>query len=654
MRRLLLYFLLVCTSILMGAEFKVTGELEKEGFSYITNNMRDTDGVYCARIQVNSDIRNLRFDSNRKPVKIEREMGKYYVYLSPGERSLTFLHTEFAAYEYEFPLTLEANTAYVMTVVKSGYGSADEGLVTITFILNEKDVYITKGDNPPILNKMGSTQYRLTPWVYAFRFNKQGFQEEEQELQITQDEDISINLKQGESRMKMKLPGITIINSEPSGAEVYLNDQKMGITPWQDELIAGDYKLTIKARMYYTKELEFSLAEGQTLELPVIELLPKFGYYSAECDPDNADIYLDGVYKGKGNISKQMIESGSHLLEAKLDYYHDHSEEFLISDGDEKDFDIILKPAFGRLEINPTPVMDADVYINGEYVGKTPYKDDKRLSGQYQVRVEKELYTGAEESVVVYDETLMQKTILLTQDYGTLIIEAQDSEIFLDGVLAGKNKYQANLQAGNYQVEAKQNRHRSASRNIYLGVGAVEQVILSPEPIMGSVTVMSNPPASKGAAIWVNGEKEKNTTPAVLPLLIGDYKIKVYHPDFLEQTKMVNLTEGSQEKLVFELETYQGSMLSMRNKWRRQGWIGAGTTILTMGAAVFFNMQGDGFADDYATAGSTAESNTAWDDMGSNYNRRDACFYISVVPAVYTIYSWIKAGQYSSKLKMEN
>jgi hypothetical protein len=307
MRRLLIFVLLAGIGFLAGAEFKVTGELQKENFTYVKNNERDTDGEYCARIQVNSDIRNLRFDSNRKPVKIEKELGKYYVFLSPGERSLSFLHAEFAAYEYEFPLTLEANTAYMMTVVKSGYGSADEGLVTITFELNEKDVYISKDDNPPILNKQKSAQYRLTPGAYTFRFNKQGFQEDEQGLQIEQDELISINLQQGESSMKLKLPGIAIIDSEPSGAEVYLNDQKMGITPWQDELIAGDYKLTIKAKMYYTKELEFTLAEGQTLELPKVVLLPKFGYYSVDCDQGSAAIYLDGVNIGMGKIAKQKI-----------------------------------------------------------------------------------------------------------------------------------------------------------------------------------------------------------------------------------------------------------------------------------------------------------------------------------------------------------
>ncbi|MCF7913143.1 MAG: PEGA domain-containing protein [Candidatus Cloacimonetes bacterium] len=654
MRRILILLLLVYAFILMGAEFKITGELQKDGFTYITDNVRDTDGVYCARLQVNSDIRNLQFDSNRKPVKIEREMGKYFVYLSPGEHSLTFLRDDYAAYEYEFPLTLEANTAYVMTVVRSGYGSADEGLVTITFELNEKDVYIAKDDNPPILNKQKSAQYRLTPGTYTFKFNKQGFKETSKQLQIEKDEYISINLEQGESGMTLKLPGIVIINSEPEGAEVYLNDQKMGVTTWQDELIAGDYKLTIKARMYHTKELEFSLAEGQTLELPVVELMPKFGYYSVKCDQSSAVIYLDGVRIGEGNISRQKIESGSHLLEAKLAYYHDHKEEFLINDGDTKDFDLAMKPAFGVLEIKSTPVSGADVYINNELVGTTPYTNERCLSGQYRIRVDKALYVSGEETAIVYDETLTQKAVLLTQDFGTLIVEAKDSDIYVNSNKVGSARYQANLQAGNYQIEARRERHKSDSKNIYLGTGTEERVILNPEPIMGSVSVMSNPPASKGAAIWVNGEKEKKTTPAVLPLLIGQYSIKLSHPDFLEQTKNVSLREGDQEKLVFELETYQGSMLASRNKWRRNGWLGFGSTVLAVGAGLFFNMQGDGYADDYAVAKNTEEVDAAWDDMESSYNLRDTSYYISVAPAVYTIYSWIKTGSYNHKLKIEN
>ena len=650
MRKIIIILLLILVVVIMGAEFKVTGDLEKETTTFIKNNVKDADGLYCSRIQINSDIRNLKFDSNRKPVDIRLETGKYFVFLSPGERSLTFLHDDFAAFEYEFPLTLRANTAYVMTVVRSGYGSADEGLVTITFELNEKDVYIAKDDNPPILNKQKSAQYKLLPGIYTFSFIKQGFAEKEQDIKVEKDELITINLEEGQSSHLMKLPGIVIIDSEPQGADIYLNDQKVGVTLWQDELIAGDYMLTIKANMYHSKTQEFSLGEGQTLELPKIKLVPKHGFWEVNCDQTKANIYLDGMLVGNGSIARQRIESGNHLLSVKLDYYHDREEEFLINDGDEKSFEIEMKPAYGQLEIESTPVDGANVYINGELAGRTPYLDDRRLSGQYRIKVEKELYVGAEEIVEVSDEELTTKTILLTQNFGVLNVQSEGSDIYVNDEAVGKSSYKANLSAGNYQVEAKKDRHRSASKDVYLGVGTEEQVILEPEPIMGSLSVLSNPPKSKGAAIWVNGEKEKKTTPAVLPLLIGNYSIKVHHPDFLEQSKQVNIKEGSKEKLIFDLETYRGSMLSKRNVWKRNGWIGMGATFLVIGAGFFFNGQGDGYADDY-TSGTDTDVSDIWDDMESSYQMRDYCYYFSAVPAIYTVYSWIRTGHYSGKLK---
>jgi PEGA domain len=651
MRKFIIVLLLFCMGIMFGATFKVTRQLEKLEHAVVRGNVRDTDGEYCAKLQVNSDIKSLQFDSNRKPVKQEKDVGKYYVYLSPGERSMTFIHPDFAAFEYEFPITLEANNWYEMTIVQSGYGSADEGMVTLTFELNENNVYISRGDNPPMMSKQQSAQYRLLPGEYVFRFFKSGFNEVEREINVTQDDELRIDLEKGTSSTKMKLPGIVVIDSQPEGAEVYLNDQKVGNTPWQDELIAGEYKLTLKADLHHTKEQQFSVREGETLELLENILLPKYGYIEVNCNQQQAKIYLDGIMLGNGNIPRQKIESSNHKLSVKLDYYHDHEEEFLINDGDEKNLEIILKPAFGRLEIKSTPVDDADVYINGEYAGKTPYKHERMLSGQYRIKVEKELYGGSEETVVVIDEELTQKTILLTQNFGVLNVQAAGCQIFVDSKLMGNNKYKANLSSGNYLVEAKKDRHHPASQKVYLGVGTEEQVILEPEPIMGAVSVMSNPQDSKGAAIWINGEKEKKTTPAVLPLLIGDYNIKVHHPNYLEQTRFISLQEGNQEKLVFNLETYQGSMLSRYNSWKRNGWLGMGSTALVVGAGFLFNMIGDGYADDYKSGTNTGDVTDAWNNMESSYNMRDYSFYVSAAPAIFMVYSWIQAGKYGKQIE---
>lgn len=226
-----------------------------------------------------------------------------------------------------------------------------------------------------------------------------------------------------------------------------------------------------------------------------------------------------------------------------------------------------------------------------------------------------------------------------------------ESEIYVNSEKVGMGSYRANLDTGKYQLEARKDRHHPDSREVFLGVGDNKEIELSPEPMMGSVTVMSNPPASKGASIWVNDKKEKKTTPAVLPLLIGDYEIRVHHPDFLESAQTVSLREGQQKKLEYDLKTYQGSMLSKRNKWRTNAWLGAGLTVLSLGAGIYFNMQGDDYADDYVSAADITAVEKNYDDMDSSYQNRDLCFYVSAAPAFYWLYSWVKSGYYGSKIE---
>ncbi|MCF7920101.1 MAG: PEGA domain-containing protein [Candidatus Cloacimonetes bacterium] len=649
MRRLLIVLLLLGIAILSGAEFRISRELEKDPLVFIQDNQRDANGEYCARVQINSDIKGLEFDSARKPIDIVRETGKSYVFLSPGEKSLILRHADYAELEYVFPLTLTANTAYVMTIVKGGYENADAGLVTVTFELNESGIYIGRDDVPPVLKHQRATEFRLKPGTYTFKFSKAGYTDVIKEIEVKEDMVENITLQPGESRQQMQLPGVVIISSLPDAAEIYIDDQKMGFTSSQIDLVAGEHKLTLKDKLHYTTEQLFTIKEGQTLELPVIELKPRFGYIQVHCDQQDAQLYLDGTLLGTGNITRQKLVSGNHLLSAKMDFYHDQTEDFLVNDGEEKSFDIKLKPAFGILEIRTSPVEGAEVYINDEYAGQTPYRDVRLPSGIYQVRVEMALYRGTEESVTVKDEQLTQKRLMLTKDFGTLKVLAPDCAIYVNGTIVGRDNYRADLKAGNYNIEAQRKSYISESRYIYLQAGAEEEITLVPEPIMGSLTIITEPAAAKNAEIWINGVRDKAVTPAVIPLLIGDYNIKVKHPQFLEKNKPVTIKEGVQEKLVFELETYKGSMLAARNSWRRQAAIGGIASLLTIGAGIYFNAQGDAYFDDYLSSTSTQSVQDNWDDMESSYNKRDLCFTISILPVTYTAYCWIRSLSFGSK-----
>lgn len=109
-------------------------------------------------------------------------------------------------------------------------------------------------------------------------------------------------------------------------------------------------------------------------------------------EPANATIYIDDekVPTEKGLFTATM-KKGSHTYRVESPMYT--PEAGIIDLGSEqKIMGITLKPKFGYLEIFSLPEQDAEVYIDGVPVGRTPYKSDRMLIRNYRVRVEKELF----------------------------------------------------------------------------------------------------------------------------------------------------------------------------------------------------------------------------------------------------------------------
>lgn len=653
MRKMFILALLMAFLAVFGAEFRVSSELNEEELTYIENNYRDANGEFCALITIKTDVADLEFDSDRKPVRIERDHGNFKIYLSPGEKSLVIRKKGFIDLDYRFPLTIKANTAYTMTIVKDGYTSADEGLVKVIFELSESGVYISRNGNPPVLSRQKSAQYKLIPGTYSFTFVKDGFREKVIELDVSEDVFRKVELESGESRAVMKLPGIVMIDSYPQGAEVYINDQFLGNTPWNNDLAAGEYRIIIKKKMYYDLEQKFTVAEGETIELPVFKLKPQYGVLKIQVPEEDPEtiIKIDDKEIDHSAAKEIILESGRHKLDITKELHHPYSEEFVLEDGEEKIITPDLKPAYGILQIDSTPVDSVLIFINDEYVGLTPYRNEKLASGKYDLRIEKELYHSVEESILIKDEELTDKVVMLVQNYGTIDVKAEGTSIFINDKYYAKDHYKGRFLPGRYELESRDEKYYTKTWDILLNAGDIKVKDLSPEPRMGAVSVISEPVETKGAEIWIDEKKREERTPAVLPLIIGDHQISLKHTDFLEKTEKFSISEGEQQKLVIQMQTYEGSILAKRDIWQKHFLYGSGCTILTLGLGVMFHSFGTNFEDDYKNATTTQDAVSAWDDMDSSYEKRDFFYTISIVPIVYTIFSKIKTDRYNRELK---
>lgn len=659
--RLVVIFLIL-SSILFAAEMVVTKELSAELGDLTLRQSPKTDmsGNYCALVKISTDLAPFdEIESNMTPVEVANKIGEVWIYLSPNDKRLYFNKSGYARFKYDIPITLQENTVYTMNLMGKGSRAKEiDNVVNLTFEFNVDGVYITRDNKAPIKASSTVVPFSISRGNHNFKFEKEGYKTVSKDINLQKDKFEKINLEAGSSEVRFSPPGIVIIQSEPEGATVELNGQKVGNTTgsYQGNHFAGEYTVTLRKDLYHPASRTFTLEAGQTLDISSIEMKPKFGYWQVNSSPSNADIYLDEKLIGKTPLTKEVIPSGNHTLRITLDKYKTHQENFTIKDGDEPKFEIDLDPNFARLEIDSAPEKGAKVFIDGEEVGTTPYVDERREAGTYTVRIEKELWSGSSETISVRPEIPTKKLLILTKDFGTLSINAPESRIYIDDKEVGFGKIKQNLKAGKYKISAKKDKHKTAEKVVFVAIGETTMERLEPIPRLGSVSVFAidkhNPKTKiRGADIFIDKEKHKKKTPAVIQLLYGNYDISLEHSGYLDAHKSISLKEGATETITFELETYSGSVLAKRNKWRTQGWLGFTTSALLAGGGFYCNMQANDNFDNYKTSGMTVDALDYKQKSDEFSNYRDYCYYAASGTAFYAVFSWIRSAIYGSRIK---
>ncbi len=651
-KKLLPLILITVITTLFSAEFKVKSFKQAQtDITAIQRKVLDDNGERTGIVKIMSDeAEGMIVFANRGVVITDKNHpGEFWVFLSPGEKMIKISKKGFIPLDYVLPKKIESDKVYILTLNAIGRGGdlLDTGLNRVTFKLNEPNVYISKGSTAPI-KANGKTAVFKVPKEekIEFRFSKAGFIDIEKTIVSDKDKIIDITLKRGDSSTKLKLPGIIVINSDPIGAEIYLNDQKYSVTPFSDKLIAGDYTLKIRKDLYHTHSSKFTIEEGETKELPTIKLNPNFGFYTIKATPEKARLYLDGISIENTQNQEIRIGSGEHIFKAEYDLYHSEEKTVIINDGDRKEVVFDLKKNYGEVEINSEPE-GAFVYLNNKKVGTTPFRSDKIKSGKYTVNLTKPLWADVSETIVVKDGEVTEKQFLLNKNFGSVIIKTlKDADIYVNGEKVGTSFYEKNMDPGKYKIVTKKDKHRDSEREIFVNIGRSQEIEVNPEPIMGSLSIFSSPLETKGSEIFLNKTNSGKKTPAVLPLLVGDYEVTLKHPDFLESTQSITLVEGENKEINFKLKTYEGSRKESRDFWNTQKWIALGSFIASIGAGSYFYAEGENLYSDYENASTVSKASSLYKDVESADNYRNISFTVSIVPLGYFFYSWYKESSY--------
>ncbi len=234
--------------------------------------------------------------------------------------------------------------------------------------------------------------------------------------------------------------GWIVLDSEPSGASVYINNEFVGNTP------LNNYKQSYGTYQYRLEKPNYHPAVG-TIELNAgrfeqrIALKPAFGSISVKSNVEGAKILVDGKPTGKNSpATLTEVPSGSHVITLQLDKYAPQQQNVVVEDGQIANVSMSLNARFASVTINS--IEGADIYSNGKLIGHSHITEDM-MEGYYDLEVCLDHYKSVTKQIQVIAGQPQDITLNPIPKYGSLDIVStpHDATITIDGKVIGKTPF---------------------------------------------------------------------------------------------------------------------------------------------------------------------------------------------------------------------
>jgi hypothetical protein len=179
--------------------------------------------------------------------------------------------------------------------------------------------------------------------------------------------------------------GSIYVQSSPSGANIYFNGNYRGTAPLTiNEVWPGSDTITAEMSGYSSYKTTITVYAGQqsTVYCSLTPIVTTGALYVLS-DPTNANVYLDGAYKGRTPVTLNNLAADTHTLEIDISGYYDWKSSVTVPVGGTKTVSATLNPmpvsSVGWIYVSSSPG-GASVKLDGNLVGQTPYSGSMKLN----------------------------------------------------------------------------------------------------------------------------------------------------------------------------------------------------------------------------------------------------------------------------------
>lgn len=333
--------------------------------------------------------------------------------------------------------------------------------------------------------------------------------------------------------------GFLIINSDPQGAEVWLNNESTGeVTPFRRKLAIGDempYRLSLPL---YHDEAGMVTVDQPRKELQ-FALRPAFGSVTVTSTPSGALVFLDEKQVGQTPLTLDRIASGSHSLRLQAPQYAVERRNVSVADGQTTNMAVTLTARFAEITVQAP--QGAVVTVDGDRKGSgtLSWRQGEGLcdivvsmAGHRDARRQLEVVAGRAQTVQLTPQPI----------YGSASVDSDlmDAEIWIDGKQYGVTpNVVERLLVGSHTLVLKKSGYADLQQQFSVEEGK-EASLLVKLPTGRSVQFTSEKP---GMQIIVDGKK-LGTTPLTAVVGIGHHSVSAMRGGDIIDVRDLDITSA--------------------------------------------------------------------------------------------------------------
>jgi eukaryotic-like serine/threonine-protein kinase len=344
------------------------------------------------------------------------------------------------------------------------------------------------------------------------------------------------------------------ILTDPPDAQILIDDTEIGNSPLERFRIekAGDIRLKVMKPGYAAVDtlLNIELGAAKTIEFALASAGSE--KFSVTTSPSAANIYINNELIGSSPVNNFFLNPGQTNLRIQKIGYRLVDTTINIEKGKPNSFNFTLNSDIaggqsGGLKITSNP-SGANVWLNQEFVGTTPYEISELAVGSYRVLMRKKGFADYNQSVTITSN----KTSTISRNLspvGKLVVSSEPSgaEVLINGKTVGKTSHTIEqLEAGEHKLTIRKEGFKPFTLTIKIEADKTTTISEKLNPLMGKIEILVRPYGS----IFINDQLKISDTnaPYVTELPGGSHNIRIVHPSLGTYTKKIDIVDESVKK----------------------------------------------------------------------------------------------------------